>query len=676
MLKLNLKRIFQIPTDTEDQKRSVEDIRKFQVINGILALGCVFLALLGILGFLQKDYLLSILDFLFCSIFLFFIYRVRKTWNIQFYSILGMTLLLIFFFYLFIDGGVKGSAFLWIYTYPLAAIFLLGSRLGIRFSYILITLVILSYLFSEVIPFHYSYNRNIFFRLIPSYFVVVLFSWFMEKSRFSSEKSLKKAREKAESASRAKSEFLANMSHEIRTPLNAVIGFSELLSGLINDPVQKKYIKSIKISGISLLTLINDILDLSKIEAGKLEVHFAPVKLKLLLTEIEMIFRREIFEKKLKLLIDVDDKLPDTILIDETRLRQILLNMVGNAIKFTEKGYVKIIVKMEKTISEPDKFNLRILIEDTGIGIQTNDLKYIFESFMQSEGQCTRKYGGTGLGLAICRRLTEIMDGEIFVESQIGKGSIFTIHFRNIQIADEKLVNTEIDDFKITDYIFKKANILVVDDIQSNRDLLSELLTQVGLSVFVATNGSQALLMARQLKPDIIFMDLRMPVMGGNEATKILKSNPETKNIPVIALSASTQLSDFKEGVLTGFDEYLSKPVKSKKVFKTLAKYLDYDKRIDKIRTKETKIIDKPFSEELKQKLRKDMIPMSEMLLETMVINNIRKFAQELKEMGIEYKNLKLVQYSESLMENINSFNVKEIDKMMRNFSDFINVES
>lgn len=246
---------------------------------------------------------------------------------------------------------------------------------------------------------------------------------------------LKWAKAEADKANKAKSEFLANMSHEIRTPLNAVIGLSELLQNSIKDKKQQNYIKTINTAGNSLLLIINDLLDLSKIEAGKIELHYKPIKLHDIVKEIETIFNQTLQHKEMEFIIDIPKDTPELIQFDEIRLRQILLNLVGNAVKFTEKGYVKLSLRTQPSASSGKNLvDLHFSIEDTGIGIPEREQERIFEAFTQISGQNSKKFGGTGLGLSITKKLVEMMNGRISLESEEGKGSIFHVKFENVQI--------------------------------------------------------------------------------------------------------------------------------------------------------------------------------------------------------------------------------------------------
>jgi len=251
------------------------------------------------------------------------------------------------------------------------------------------------------------------------------------------EAQLRQAKEEAEAANQAKSDFIANVSHEIRTPMNAVLGYNQLLSSMITDSQARKYIDAIDKSSNVLLELINDILDLSKIEAGRLSLEYGETDVRYIVADIEQIFYLSIEQKGLSFKKEIDDSVPKLVFLDEARLRQILLNLAGNAVKFTDKGQIKLSAYGEPVSGEKDKVNLHLHLSDTGIGIEPTQLKRIFEAFRQQEGQSTRKYGGTGLGLSISKRLVEAMNGSIKVESEIGQGSVFSIHFFGVEVVQE-----------------------------------------------------------------------------------------------------------------------------------------------------------------------------------------------------------------------------------------------
>ncbi len=389
--------------------------------------------------------------------------------------------------------------------------------------------------------------------------------------RKQTEKDFKKAKEEAEAANEVKSEFLANISHEIRTPLNAIIGFTELLSSFDIDDKQKAYLESIHIAGRSLLTIINDILDLSKIEAGKMRMNYAPTNTRKILKEIEQIFKNKIVGKNLRFILDIDDNIPNLIL-DERRLRQILLNIVGNAVKFTETGYIKLAITVIPLENKADKVDLTISVEDTGIGISQDLHEKIFESFRQQESNIQKRYGGTGLGLSIGKKLIEMMNGRITLKSTIGKGSIFNIVLRNIQLANLQLISNNVkDDNHVT---FEGGQVLVVDNIEANRDFLVQLLKKAGLEILTAENGQQAINQAIEDQPDVIIMDIKMPLLDGDNAAKQLKLRSDTKDIPIIAVTASATYKNKMNLKELGFDGYLPKPININELYSELANYL------------------------------------------------------------------------------------------------------
>jgi signal transduction histidine kinase/CheY-like chemotaxis protein len=381
------------------------------------------------------------------------------------------------------------------------------------------------------------------------------------------------AKNLAESANRAKSEFLANMSHEIRTPMNSILGFSEVMLNTTDNPKQKNLLKTILDSGKILLSLINDILDLSKIEAGRMEISPEPADLRVITREVKQFFQHVTQEKNLGFFIEIDENFPQTIIIDEVRLRQILLNLVGNAVKFTHKGFIKIEIRLLGDKNGIVNFEIDVI--DSGIGIPDQDQQRIFESFSQQSGQNNRKYGGTGLGLSISKRLIELMHGSITLESIPGKGSRFTITFSNIKYSDERIEDDEQYLWSENNVVFKGSKILVVDDVPHNRDLILAFLEGCDLKILEAENGEMAIQIAREVIPDLIFMDIRMPGMNGYQATELIKENKKMAAIPVIALTASTMQSEIDK-LQSLFDGYLRKPIQKKTLINEMMKHLPF----------------------------------------------------------------------------------------------------
>lgn len=483
---------------------------------------------------------------------------------------------------------------------------------------------------------------------------------------------LKKAKDVAENISKQKSEFLANMSHEIRTPMNSVIGFTEILEKEITNPVHKEYLNTIKKGGNALLRIINDILDLSKIEAGKLEIRNESLNPTNLFLEIESIFHSKIISKNIAFIVDIDKTIPKYIIIDGVRIRQVLFNLIGNAIKFTQKGHVKLKVENVYKDNIKSKIDLIFSVEDTGIGIDEKNLETIFNAFEQQENHDVAKYGGTGLGLAICTKLIKMMNGEIKVESQKNKGSTFTVIFRDIPVSsmEDEVVTSKL---KASNIMFEKAVILVVDDVLENRKLVQASLKDYDIDLIMAENGKEAIELLKNVNVNLILMDLRMPVMDGYEAATILKNDERLKNIPLIALTASVMGKDLEKVSKYGFDGYLRKPVILDDLIEELAKYLKYQTLHNDIKEENNnKIIDLEKLKVVVNRLENEFKEEWLNIKDGGDFSLIEEFATKLNELALKEEIYLLDDYSKELIKNVESFDIEKVDYLMNSYLELI----
>ncbi len=507
----------------------------------------------------------------------------------------------------------------------------------------------------------------------------------VEASLLETQKALEAETQKALAASQAKSEFLSNMSHEIRTPMNAILGFTELLSEEVKEPKLKGYIKTIQKAGSTLLTLINDVLDLSKIEAGKLTIETHPTDVQKLVEELAEVFHLQVEKKGLDFLVEVDPNLPNGLLLDDVRLRQILLNLLGNAVKFTAQGHIALKVHADNVDEHLSKLDLIIQVEDTGIGIPKDQLDKVFAQFEQVSGQDTRQYGGTGLGLAISSKLAKMMGGELTVESEAGKGATFTLKLPQVDIAAVKEVHRvqqAVGQIQQTIH-FLPAKLLVVDDVADNLDLIVKIFADTPVEVLTAHHGKEAIEQFHRVQPDAILMDIRMPVMDGIEAAKRIKAMaPE---LPIIALTASVMAEETdslaQPEVSHYFDAFLRKPILRAELFQTLAQFLPHE--VKHIESTITEIDDWRQMPEVQAKwseiqpyIEQKLQPLMQKANQTHNMTDIEAFAATLHQFAKAYQIQPLEQLATQLQTAVDSFDIAAIEGLMQKIAAQLNMES
>jgi signal transduction histidine kinase/CheY-like chemotaxis protein len=486
------------------------------------------------------------------------------------------------------------------------------------------------------------------------------------------ERSLIEAKLNAEHSNQEKTTFLANMSHEIRTPMNAILGFSELLGGDLRSPKHQQYLQSIRSSAESLLQLINDILDMSKIEAGVMDLRPEPTDLREICDFIRVLFSKAAAKKNIRMECHVAGDLPHAILMDRLRLRQILVNLVGNAVKFTDAGGVDVRVGWERQPLS-SRITLTIEVQDTGVGIPQDKLEIIFKPFAQSGANTEKEKQGTGLGLSIVKRLTEAMGGTVTVASVLGQGSAFHLRFPDtpisarLAVAEKTTPPAEVNFNEL-----RSAAFLVVDDNSTNCELVAGMFNNTHHKLFFCASGEEAVARARELKPDIILMDIRMQGMDGYQALISIRQTVGLELVPVIAVTASALL-ETENSLREKFSGYIRKPFSKSELFQELADFLPRNG----VEAKPEAANDPapgdppplPVPPELISQLRALLVEPWPAIRDSVAVNESKVFAQGLEKLGERWRCQPLVEYARKVLHDAENYAVTDLEKHLGEFA-------
>ncbi len=482
----------------------------------------------------------------------------------------------------------------------------------------------------------------------------------------SREKQLVEAKLLAERSSQEKTVFLANMSHEIRTPMNAILGFSELLELEVRHPKHRQYLQSIRTSASSLLQLINDILDMSKIEAGVLELRLEPTDPREVCDFLHTVFSEPAGKKGVKLVCHVAEDLPHALLLDRIRLRQVLVNLVGNAVKFTDSGNIYVRIQWEKQQTS-SHITLLIEIQDTGVGIPQDKLEAIFKPFVQSGPHREKEKSGTGLGLSIVRRLTEMMGGTVTAASVPGQGSAFSLRLPDVAVSARLAAGAKLESSGNADFNeLTPSTLLVVDDNETNCQLIAGMFSGSHHRLFFGSDGHEAVAKAREVRPTAILIDIRMPGMDGRQALAEIRKLPGLELTPILAVTASSLLTDEKD-LKNHFSGYVRKPFSKRELYDELAQFIPRNQPSSQPPTP-TERAAAGTAPELLQELRRLRDSEWPEVRDSLAINEARAFAATLRALGDRWSCPPLASYAQALARHADHYAVVDLEQHLFEF--------
>jgi signal transduction histidine kinase/ActR/RegA family two-component response regulator len=551
---------------------------RMRLFERMILLGCLTVSMFIVLHVMEQMYTLAAFQtpILLLNVVNLLLLRYHQRLEVAINIMLGSVS--IFLIGTAMIGGLADTGILWLPIYPILVFLLVGKGGGVYWV-VGYNIAIFGLFIAELLGFDLTpYGTDFALIVSASTLVMSLIVYIYESQRQLLVEELEVARIKAEEANQAKSQFLAKMSHEIRTPMNGIIGLANIMMRGELSQESRHHAELIQTASETMMELIDDILDISKIEAHKIDICYQPVALLKLVTDLMGLLQPGTDAKGIKLEWQLADGIPEWLMFDPLRLRQILLNILGNATKFTHKGEITLTVEKTNERDSPERrviggwsgSLLHFIVKDSGIGIPVEKMKSIFEQFSQVDNTLSRQYGGSGLGLSISRELAEMMGGQLNVESEVGQGSTFHLYLPLIEaesMSDATASSTAIaDQFEL--------HVLVVEDDRINQFVITRFLTDLGCSVECVADGELAVAAVREGDYDLVLMDLHMPKMDGRQATQAIRAQElPGQHLPIIALTANVVSGERAACFQAGMDDFMVKPLQPERLREILMKY-------------------------------------------------------------------------------------------------------